>query len=218
MITYTRNLPHYHPNEATFFITFRLYDSISFLKLKELKSEFEIRKKELFYIYGTDKDYKSRLYSLQKLHFLKYDNLLDSATYGPQWLKEDSVAEIVSNKMFEFDVLKYKLIVYCIMPNHVHLVFKPNENLKIAETNIAGKTKDYIVADIMRLLKGSTARDSNLLLNRSGCFWHHESYDHVVRNEKELNNIIMYVFNNPVKAGLVENWKDWKWSYCMYNI
>lgn len=218
MITYTRNLPHFHPNEATFFITFRLYSSISFLKLKELKSEFETRKKELFFQYGIDKDFKSKLYSLQKLYFLRFDNLLDSAIEGPQWLKEDCVAEIVSDKIFEFDILKYNLIVFSIMPNHVHLVFKPNENLKIAESNIAGKTKNYIIADVMRLLKGSTARDSNLMLNRSGCFWHHESYDHVVRNEKELNNIIKYVLNNPVKAALVENWKDWKWSYCLYNI
>jgi len=52
------------------------------------------------------------------------------------------------------------------------------------------------------------------VLNRSGTFWQHESYDHVVRGDKELIRIAEYVLNNPVKAGLCERWEDWKWNYC----
>lgn len=104
------------------------------------------------------------------------------------------------------------------MPNHVHLVILPDEDLRVSKTNIHGKTKDYVVADMMRLLKGSTSRESNKILNRSGSFWHHESYDHVVRNETELNNIIRYVLFNPVNAGLVQKSKDWKWSYSLYDV
>ena len=77
----------------------------------------------------------------------------------------------------------------------------------------AGKTSKYPIADSMRLLKGSTARMCNLELNRSGAFWAHESYDHFIRNEKELANVIAYILNNPVKAGLVDEWTDWKFSF-----
>ena len=69
------------------------------------------------------------------------------------------------------------------------------------------------MTDILRLIKGSTAREANKILNRRGAFWQHESYDRVVRDEKELNRIIWYTINNPVKAGLVKNAEDWKWSY-----
>ena len=69
------------------------------------------------------------------------------------------------------------------------------------------------MTDILRLIKGATARKANKILNRTGSFWQHESYDRVVRNEKELNRIIWYTINNPVKAGLVKNAEDWKWSY-----
>jgi putative transposase len=68
----------------------------------------------------------------------------------------------------------------------------------------------------MKILKGRSAREVNKVLSRSGPFWHHESYDHVVRNEKELGNIINYILMNPVKAGFVHNWNEWKFSYCRH--
>ena len=66
---------------------------------------------------------------------------------------------------------------------------------------------------IMQPLKGYTARKANRLLGRSGAFWQHESYDHVVRNASEWQRIITYVFNNPIKAGLMDQWQKWQWSY-----
>ena len=66
----------------------------------------------------------------------------------------------------------------------------------------------------MQSLKGFTSREANRLLERSGTFWEHESYDHFVRDEDEWKRIIAYVLNNPVKAGFVKDWKEWEWSYC----
>ena len=48
---------------------------------------------------------------------------------------------------------------------------------------------------------------------KKGAFWQHESYDHVVRNEKEFERILAYIVNNPVKAGLVADWQDWPYTY-----
>jgi putative transposase len=71
---------------------------------------------------------------------------------------------------------------------------------------------------IMHSLKLYTAREANLVLGRTGSFWQHENYDHVVRDEAELRRIILYVVHNPVKAGLVEHWEDWKWTYCKHSL
>jgi REP element-mobilizing transposase RayT len=76
-----------------------------------------------------------------------------------------------------------------------------------------GKTAKYPVADSMRLVKGRSARFCNLELHRDGGFWHHESYDHYARDEAEATRILHYIINNPAKAGLVKNWKDWKYTY-----
>lgn len=61
---------------------------------------------------------------------------------------------------------------------------------------------------IIILIKGSTSRAANLILERSGAFWQHEKYDHLVRNDRELMNVIWYVVTNLVKAGLGN---DWHW-------
>lgn len=66
--------------------------------------------------------------------------------------------------------------------------------------------------------KGYTAVAANRLLNRSSPFWEHESYDHFVRDEAELNRIRRYILQNPVKAGLVESAEAWPWSYAAWLI
>ena len=103
-----------------------------------------------------------------------------------------------------------RIIAYCLMPNHVHLLI---DNLINKNSHHHGKSATYPVTEILRLLKGSTARDCNLKLGRSGKFWHHESYDHYVRDEKELERIVKYILNNPVKAGLVKDWRTWQYTY-----
>ena len=90
----------------------------------------------------------------------------------------------------------YTLEAYCVMPNHVHLVCTP--------LSIQGEV--YPLSKIMQSLKGNTARQANLLLGRTGDFWQHESYDHVVRDAVELKRIVNYVLANPSRAGLATQW------------
>jgi len=66
---------------------------------------------------------------------------------------------------------------------------------------------------ITRWWKGSTARQANLILGRTGeVFWQDESSDHRVRNEAEPDCIVHYVESNPVSAGLAANPREWHWS------
>ena len=69
----------------------------------------------------------------------------------------------------------------------------------------------------MQSIKRYSSRESNLIINRQGRFWHEENYDHIVRNQEELDKIINYIMQNPVKAGLVKNAEDWKWRYLKEN-
>jgi REP element-mobilizing transposase RayT len=110
---------------------------------------------------------------------------------------------------------RYELVAFCIMPNHVHLLIRSFVNITAEHQ---GKTAKYPLADTLRLIKGSTARECNLTLGRSGKFWHHESYDHYVRDEEEFERIIKYILNNPVKAGLVKEWNQWKFTYINPNF
>ncbi|MFC0771887.1 transposase [Terrimonas alba] len=86
------------------------------------------------------------------------------------------------------------------MSNHVHILIRllpgaPSLNV------------------ILQNHKKFTAVQSNKLLNRSGPFWAEESFDTIIRDNTHFYNIVHYIIQNPVKAGLVNNWCDWKWNY-----
>jgi putative DNA methylase len=49
------------------------------------------------------------------------------------------------------------------------------------------------------------------LLARTGPFWQHESYDHWVRDDDELERIMAYINANPLKAGFVERPHEFFW-------
>ena len=62
-------------------------------------------------------------------------------------------------------------------------------------------------------MKGTSAKDANLLLNRSGPpFWQEESYDRLVRDAAEFRRIENYIVQNPVKAGLASSPEEYRWS------
>lgn len=201
-IYYRRKLPHIHPQNNPLFITFNLVDSIPPAVFAELKA---MREKEL----QAAKSPAER-YEIQKKYFGHYEKWLDGCKQGHDWLKQVNVAQIVADEIHQAASYHYELYAYCIMPNHVHMLI-----LSLIEKFPPSNMPSAIspVAEIMRLLKGRTARYGNLALNRTGKFWHHEYYDHYVRDEKEMERIILYILNNPVKAGMVKEWKDWKFSY-----
>lgn len=179
-----RNLPHLYFNDGIYFITARLKNSIPLAKLEQLKNETK-----------NISDEK------QKRSFKKYDALMDSGKYGEKYLKINECAEIVKTTLHYADGKDYKLICYCIMPNHFHLVFELLPNNKG-------------ISKIMQSIKRISARNCNKILNRSEAFWQDESFDRWVRDEKELYFVIRYILLNPVTAGLVSDWKDWKYTYC----
>ena len=103
------------------------------------------------------------------------------------------------------------------MANHAHTLFTPFLNQQsltaITDPILRYESTEPTLSKIMQSLKGYTAYKANKLLVRSGQFWDAESFDHEVRNGFQFRRIESYILNNPVKAGLVKDWRDWKWSW-----
>lgn len=212
---FQRNLPHYHLSNATYFITFRLAGSLPVEVWKKLKEEYEIEKRLLSHKF-KGKELDEERYNAQKRHFARYDALLDRPKTGPRWLAEPRFAEIVKCEIHALHPDKYHLYAYCIMSNHCHILLDQQD---IPEPSKLADEKHYTaVSHAMHLLKGRTGYACAKLLGRKGAFWQHESYDHVVRNEKEFMGILEYIVNNPVKAGLVEDWQSWIYTYVNPNL
>lgn len=223
---YERNRPHIHPPDSTFFITFRLAGSIPKATIKQYQAKKVWLDNELKRIARRQDIEPSKIIETQResllqfrrTWFKKYEDILDMAKDGPMWLGENEVRQIVAEKLHEDDGKKYRLDAFCIMSNHVHVVFKP----KLSETNLnedkTSKCPKFIsdeetLPQIMHSLKGSTSRQANLFLNRTGSFWETESYDHYIRDDAEFYRIIKYTLNNPVKAKLVNHWQEWSGTY-----
>ena len=227
-----RNLPHIYRPNSTYFITYRLKGTIPLKILEQLKEK---------YITGKTPKTKTEKYKNEKLFFAEYDKYLDN-NKKIQYLKNKEVAEKVKYSLHYPDEKKYNLICYTVMPNHVHVVFHllenkdstpalPQTGLSVIRKNIpnfakrrtvpqtilsAKKTKnntDILIDNLMKSIKGISAREANKILERKGSFWQSESFDHIVRDEDELNRIVKYVIYNPVKAGLAEKWQDWEHTY-----
>ena len=126
------------------------------------------------------------------------DRYLDTMRQGPKYLAQEPVARIVVACLRRGAALgQYDLGAYAVMSNHVHVLLLP----RISPSRL------------MQSLKGASAREANRSLGRTGeTFWQAESYDHWVRDDRELQKIAAYIENNPVKAGLVMRAEDYAWS------
>lgn len=206
---YRRHLPHYQPPGSTLFVTFRLAGSLPAEVLQLLKEDagkIDARLKKI----NDPKARAKQTLDEYRNHFERWDAYLDKATYEPHWLQKEAIASLVFESIHYRDGKTFTLEAFTVMPNHVHMLFTPLSD---------GDTGNYYALPaIMHSLKRYTAREANKLLGRDGTFWQAESYDHVVRNQDEMNRIIRYILDNPVKAGLVRDWKEWRWSYCKYEL
>ncbi len=206
--SYHRRLPHIQPEAATFFLTSRLAGSLPIEVIERLHQEKERIDRELEKIVDREKQ-KEKAYFESQLLFSKWDAALDSSNTGIDYLSDPRIANLISESIHYRNGKVYDLIAFTIMPNHMHLIFTPlKEDIE----------KYYPLSKIMHSLKRHTAQEANLILGRSGLFWQHENYDHFVRDEAELERVIKYVLYNPVKANLAREQRDWKWSYCKYDM
>jgi hypothetical protein len=71
----------------------------------------------------------------------------------------------------------------------------------------------YSLAEIMDAVKGSSAHKVNKVLRRKGTVWQAESFDHVLRSSESLDAKIVYLLENPVRAGLVGDWTQYPWLW-----
>ncbi|MEN8127810.1 MAG: transposase [Planctomycetota bacterium] len=183
-------LPHWERDGGTYFVTFRLNDSIPHHVADAYRFERENIVKTAKQLKRPLTDHETE--RLQKLYSKKIENYLDRGI-GECYLRQRSVAQVALDALEYFHNERYKLYALCIMPNHVHVLFRPFES--------------YVLDKLLHSWKSYTGTKANELLNRSGVFWQKEYYDHLVRNEQEFSRILKYILENPEKAGL----KDWPW-------
>jgi S-adenosylmethionine decarboxylase proenzyme len=190
-------LPHWEKEDGIYFVTFRLADSLPQNILEKLKAERDETEK---FLSSLERELSfTEKQKIDKIFSEKVDEYLDQ-NYGECHLQKTEIAKIVADAIKHFDGERYHLYAWCIMPNHVHLVFRTINRHKLE--------------DILHSWKSYTAHEINKVLQKEGQFWQREYYDHLVRDQKEFENMIQYTLNNPIKANL-KNWQ-WVWAFEKY--
>jgi REP element-mobilizing transposase RayT len=115
-------------------------------------------------------------------------------------LPQVAMRQVVANVLYDHRRC-YDLEFGVVMPDHTHLLLQP---LEVTD----GLWHE--LPDIMKSLKGVSARRINQFLGTSGTVWQEEYFDRIVRDEHEYDEKVDYMWNNPIKAGLVEHPEDWE--------
>ncbi len=120
--------------------------------------------------------------------------------------------EIVKNSLLESEKIRKEITLdfFIIMPNHIHLVLIiANETNIVLDSNPkTSNLKPKSLSSFVIGFKSSVTKQINLIREINNYpVWQRNYYEHIVRNEVELNKIIEYIINNPLKWGTENNIK-----------
>ena len=177
-----RILPHWSQDGCTYFVTFRLADSVAAPVWKKWKEQraiwFETHPKP--WDPETQKAYNAK--------FPAQMELWSDSGYGSCALADVQLRDTVAKVMHRFDGQHFALGDYVLMPNHVHVLVTPHQGHALGS-----------------ILTGWKRVSGHAILKITGLpkpFWISEDFDHVVRSEKQLQHFKNYIADNPSKAGL----------------
>ena len=113
------------------------------------------------------------------------------------FISDDRVKTVYDALEESHDKYKMKINSFVIMPTHCHFI-------------IVSLNND--LSDIMHDIKGLSAfkmLDDSLI---KGTLWQKSFYDHVIRNRDDLIEKLNYIHLNPLRAGLVAEIPEYKYS------
>ena len=131
--------------------------------------------------------------------------LITTQTYlrEPLFLDE-GLSQIVMDALKWLDQNGYFFLdTAVIMPEHIHVLCQ---------------LKDGSLEKVTHKLKSFTSKQIGRLISRQGPVWQSGYHDHAVRKDEDMNKIRLYCLNNPVRAQIVADFRDYPHWYCHYHI
>ncbi len=191
-------LPHVKREGASYFVTFRLADSLPKEMLLQFEREKAERTRRLNDFTKRGEAINDSAEEIARDFRRKIERYLDRGA-GACHLRCPEIADLAANAMRHFHESRYVLHEWVVMPNHAHAIVWPMPN--------------HLLGDILKSWKQFSSRRAKKIVGLGEePFWQPESYDHWIRNDDEKARIARYIRNNPVIAGLCARPEDWKWS------
>jgi REP element-mobilizing transposase RayT len=187
-------LPHWDVEHGIYAVSWHLADALPAAARDRVRAEID---QEFEHIRRTrgDLTHAERTALLKKAQ-RRLSAVLDRG-YGECVFRSHRLAAIVGKALTHFDEQRYELFAWCVMPNHVHVVFR--------------RLPPHQLADIVKSWKSYTAHEINKLVGRRGKLWEDDYFDTTMRNERHFLAAVEYTVTNPLKIGLI----DWPFA-CSY--
>ncbi|MBM4446208.1 MAG: transposase [Chloroflexi bacterium] len=127
-----------------------------------------------------------------------YAYFVTCSTYQKRpYFKEKAVIDTVMPLLKRLGTQNsFTIYAYCFMPDHLHLL-------------LLGEDKSSLHT-FMKTFKQETSFKFRRTCNSP--LWHRSYYDHVLRKEEALEEVALYILNNPVRAGLVDDYRSYAFS------
>ena len=195
-------LPHLKQAGGTYFVTFRLADTLP----KKVVDQY---RQERAYIVQQAEAQGRELTSAEKARLAelfteRIESYLD-AGHGKCWLRKPEIGGLVAGALRHFDGNRYTLHAWVVMPNHVHAVLTPHDGHSLSK--ILQSWKSFAAHEAKKV-----AQTSRLQIPSRRPFWQRESYDHLVRDNADFARVCEYTVRNPVVAGLCAKPEDWAYG------
>ena len=202
-------IPHDPIQHRAIHLTYRLVESIPRDIVTTLK---ERRERKLHKLESSllglpeplrTEQFNRNAFDINSAYELAIDEALHITDYGPRYLAQPDVANVVLNS-WHFIHDRDQIFVYavCVMSNHVHVVLQAPPGVERVD-----------MGKLVQSHKSFTAREANRLLDRTGSsLWEDLYFDRRVRRGKFMR-VMWYVLNNPKKSGLVADWMDWPYTH-----
>ncbi|QEG23170.1 transposase [Mariniblastus fucicola] len=187
-------LPHLRQAGCTYFVTFRLDDSVPEKVLRQWRSErfgwLKARSIEIGepgFNEKFDALSEQDKASFERAYAIRLFEELDKC-HGSNCLSMSEVAKVVAESLEFFHGSRLEIGDYVVMSNHVHALITP--------------LASFDLENVLHSIKSFSANKINKRLSKTGALWMSESYDRLVRDESELLRTQEYIRANPSKAGL----------------
>ena len=138
--------------------------------------------------------------SIKNEHYLITTTVLERK---PVFIQSEAAAVVLKSLHWCESQGKIALDAAVVMPDHLHFVMS---------------LRSGSLAQLMHSLKGYTAYKVNGLLKKKGPLWQRHYHDHAVRQEEDLHEVVLYTLYNPVRAGLVNDFHDYPFWYCRWDV
>ncbi len=186
-------ISHYDRGNIYQVVTYRLADSLPTVKLNQLNRQLQ------------DMDVKKRQVARRK----QIEKWLDVGL-GSCLLKHKACAQTVIEAWKHFNGVRYDLVAWVVMPNHVHLLAYFHEGWPMGK--VINSWKSYTARRINHIATRDRLKNNLTGRKTEEGVWQRGYWDRYIRSEAHFNMTIEYIHQNPVAAGLVEQARDWPFS------